>query len=165
MDLYIIRHAWAGQYGDPQWPDDSQRPLTKKGRKRFAAMVNILKRARHGTFAYRHKSDGSLPGNRENSWRKPDRPTGNNRPRRTSSSRRLGKPVGLDRPNKPSNIQQIAWVGHAPDVEHHYRRAYRPANASIRFAKGAVADVRFNDPIEIGGGELRWLVTAKLLDC
>ena len=44
MDLYIIRHAWAGQYGDPQWPDDAQRPLTKKGRKRFAALVGILSR-------------------------------------------------------------------------------------------------------------------------
>ena len=44
MDLYIIRHAWAGEYGDPQWPDDAQRPLTKKGRKRFADMVDILSR-------------------------------------------------------------------------------------------------------------------------
>ena len=44
MDLYIIRHAWAGQYGDPQWPDDAQRPLTKKGRKRFAAMAETLSR-------------------------------------------------------------------------------------------------------------------------
>ena len=26
MDLYIIRHAWAGHFGDPAWPDDSQRP-------------------------------------------------------------------------------------------------------------------------------------------
>ena len=42
MDLYVIRHAWAGHFGDPEWPDDSQRPLTPDGMKRFARMVEIL---------------------------------------------------------------------------------------------------------------------------
>ena len=35
----------------------------------------------------------------------------------------------------------------------------------IRFAKGAVAAVRFDDLPAVAEGELRWLVTAKLLGC
>ena len=42
MILYVIRHAWAGHYGDPAWPDDSQRPLTDEGRQRFARVVAEL---------------------------------------------------------------------------------------------------------------------------
>ena len=32
-------------------------------------------------------------------------------------------------------------------------------------AKGAVAAIRFEELPEIGGGELKWLATAKLLGC
>ena len=36
MELFIIRHAWAAERDDAAFPDDSLRPLTDKGRKRFA---------------------------------------------------------------------------------------------------------------------------------
>jgi hypothetical protein len=36
---------------------------------------------------------------------------------------------------------------------------------AIRFAKGAVAAVRFPDRVALAEGELRWLVTAKMLGC
>jgi phosphohistidine phosphatase len=35
MDLYIIRHAIAVDEGTPGYEEDSQRPLTEKGRKRM----------------------------------------------------------------------------------------------------------------------------------
>ena len=35
----------------------------------------------------------------------------------------------------------------------------------IRFAKGAIAAIRFDGPLVLGGGELQWLVTAKVLGC
>ena len=40
--LYIVRHAWAGHFGDPDYPDDRLRPLTEEGRERFCQMVDIL---------------------------------------------------------------------------------------------------------------------------
>ena len=46
MLLYIVRHAFAGQHGDPSYPDDSLRPLTKKGRKQFRRVVKKLCQAR-----------------------------------------------------------------------------------------------------------------------
>ena len=38
MVVYIVRHAAAGQHGDPRFPDDSLRP-TKEGRKCFRRLV------------------------------------------------------------------------------------------------------------------------------
>ncbi len=45
MDLYIVRHAWAGDRDDSRWPDDGMRPLTAEGKKRFARVVKKLVRA------------------------------------------------------------------------------------------------------------------------
>ena len=33
MNLYIIRHAWAAERDDGQWPDDDLRPLTAEGKR------------------------------------------------------------------------------------------------------------------------------------
>ena len=49
MLLYIVRHAFAGQHGDPRYPDDSLRPLTNKGRKQARRMIKKL--ARRGFVA------------------------------------------------------------------------------------------------------------------
>jgi phosphohistidine phosphatase len=39
MNLYIVRHAIAVQRGTPDYEDDSQRPLTDKGRKKMRKIV------------------------------------------------------------------------------------------------------------------------------
>ena len=35
MELYILRHGLAGEFGDPSYPDDSQRPLTAEGKRKM----------------------------------------------------------------------------------------------------------------------------------
>ena len=163
MDLYIIRHAWAGQYGDPQWPDDAQRPLTKKGRKRFAAMAEIL--SRRG-LAPSLIATSPMLRCRETAQILAD--ALNNHPQVADRDELL--PHGdLDSLLKWTAEQveensQIAWVGHAPDVGQITAALIGQANASIRFAKGAVAALRFAGAVEIGGAELRWLAPARLLD-
>ena len=42
MLLYIVRHAWAEERDDSIWPGDLERPLTDKGKKRFAQVVKKL---------------------------------------------------------------------------------------------------------------------------
>ena len=42
MFLYIARHAWAGERGDPRWPDDSLRELTPDGIERYTKVVKAL---------------------------------------------------------------------------------------------------------------------------
>ena len=43
MNLYIVRHAIAVQRGTPDYEDDSQRPLTDKGRKKMRKIVKGLR--------------------------------------------------------------------------------------------------------------------------
>jgi phosphohistidine phosphatase len=164
MDIYIIRHAWAGQYGDPKWPDDAQRPLTKKGRKRFATMVNIL------------NERGMAPSLIASSPMVRCQETA-----QILSANLINQPEIIERQEllphgelasllgwtaQQAEVHpQIAWVGHAPDVGHLTAALIGQPNGLISFAKGAIALVRFDGPVEIGGGELRWLVTPKLLDC
>jgi len=42
MFIYICRHAWAGERGDPKWPDDSLRELTPEGIDRYTHVVKTL---------------------------------------------------------------------------------------------------------------------------
>jgi len=164
MDLYIIRHAWAGQYGDPRWPDDTQRPLTKKGKKRFAAMVDILnQRGMEPTLIV------TSPAIRCRQTAQIVAEALIEQPQLIEREELLpsGDVESLLRwtAEQAQEHQQIAWVGHSPDVCLITAALIGQPNGSIRFAKGGVAAVRFGAQIEIGSGELRWLVTAKLLDC
>jgi phosphohistidine phosphatase SixA len=54
-------------------------------------------------------------------------------------------------------------VGHAPDVTYLTAALVGDSRAAIRFPKGSIAAIDFQDIPRIGQGELRWLVTAKLL--
>jgi len=42
MDIYIIRHAIAVDRGTPEYEDDSQRPLTDKGKKKMRQIAQGL---------------------------------------------------------------------------------------------------------------------------
>ena len=43
MLLLLVRHAHAGDRDPSQWPDDTQRPLTDKGRKTHAKVARTLR--------------------------------------------------------------------------------------------------------------------------
>ena len=164
MVLYIIRHAWAGPYGDPAWPDDFERPLTAEGSLRFAQVVRTLAER---DFGPQLVATSPLV-----------------RCRQTAEIVALQTPaepdvVNLDALMPGSNLaealawtasaadglEQVAWVGHAPDVGNLAGALLGDATAWIRFAKGAIAAIRFEGPPRVGEGELRWLATAKLLGC
>jgi len=164
MILYIIRHAWAGHYGDPAWPDDAARPLTEDGVERFARVVRKLV-----DRGFRPELVATSPLVRC---------------RQTAEIVARGVPgepeiVELDALMPGSDLdgllswtadqtkkcQELAWVGHAPDVGRLTGALIGEAGAWIRFAKGAVAAVEFHDVPQAGQGELRWIATAKLLGC
>ena len=114
MDLYIVRHAWAADRDDPQWPDDDLRPLTEDGKERFAQMAAKL-------------VDRGM---------KPELIATSPLVRCVETARLLAAAAGkaevveLDELRPGSDLdgllrwtvrqarkhQQIAWVGHAPDV-------------------------------------------------
>ncbi len=164
MDLYIIRHAQAGHFGDPQWPDDGQRPLTDAGRQRFARMIETL--AGRG-FEPQIIATSPLVRCVQTA--------------QVVAENSAGDPelVELDDLLPGGDLQsllqwtagqldywrQVAWVGHAPDVGRITSDLISEGDMEIRFAKGAIAAIRFHGPPEIGHGELRWLVTAKVVGC
>jgi phosphohistidine phosphatase len=161
MFIYIARHAWAGERGDPRWPDDSLRELTPEGIERYTEVVKAL--ADHGFAPARIVTSPYI------------------RCRQTADIIAKyvdGKPEidelealepgsDLDPLIEWTNEQggeDVCWVGHSPDVERLAAELIGDGAGRVRFAKGAVAAIGFEgDAANAGGGELYWLATAKLL--
>jgi phosphohistidine phosphatase len=160
MILYIVRHAWAEERDDERWPDDSERPLTADGQKRFNKLLKKLTDVR---FAPAIIATSPLLRCRQTAEviakRFPSQP----------------KIVPLDALAPKSDLEsliqwtaqhgnaEVAWVGHDPDVSHLAAGLIADGTMHIRFRKGAVAAICFEDAVGLGKGELQWLATAKLL--
>jgi phosphohistidine phosphatase len=159
--LYLVRHAWAGQHGDPRWPDDTLRPLTKDGKKRFS---EVVKRLAGAGFAPTLVATSPLVRAKETAdlivRHLPDEPE-------LIVLEELAPGSHLERlmawTNQHARGRDIAWVGHAPDIDHWAGGLLGCAPSALRFPKGAVAAIDFEDRLERGAGELRWLATARLL--
>lgn len=162
MQLFIVRHAYAGQRGDPRYPNDDLRPLTGKGRKRFARLIKKL--ARRG-FAPTLVATSPLVRCRQ---------TADVIAARLDLEDRV---VELDALRPDSQLDElvawtnqqssdvVAWVGHSPDVEQMAAGLLGARDGAVRFAKGAVAAVDFDGEVALDGGELAWLATPKSHGC
>jgi phosphohistidine phosphatase len=160
MFVYIARHAWAEERGDPRWPDDSLRPLTPEGIERYDQMVKSL--TRRG-FAPERIATSPYVRCRETAEIIAKRVAGNP-PIIELEDLEPGsylEPV-IDWTNKQGGVD-VCWVGHSPDVERFAAALVGDSSARIRFAKGAIAAIEFDDEALAAGGELYWLATAKLL--
>jgi phosphohistidine phosphatase len=160
MLLYIARHAWAGEHGDPRWPDDSLRELTPDGIDRYTKVVKAL--ADRGFEPERIATSPYA------------------RCRQTAeiiAAHVAGRPkiVELDALQPGSEMDpaldwsraqgsaNLCWVGHSPDVEYLTAALIGDAAARIRFAKGAVAAIDVDAKMTPGEGQLNWLITAKVI--
>jgi phosphohistidine phosphatase len=163
MDLYIIRHAWAEDRG-AAWPDDSLRPLTDEGRERMARMIeNLAERGFSPEIIAASPMVRCMQTAQIVAEQLADRP-------RVVSCEHLlpgGDPKLLLAwtEAETGKYEQIAWVGHAPDVDLFALALIGQGDGAIRFSKGAIAAIRFAGVPELGRGELRWLVTGKILGC
>jgi phosphohistidine phosphatase len=161
MFIYIVRHAWAYEHGDPRWPDDSQRPLEDEGAERFARVVKRL------------LDRGFEPAAIATSPYVRCRQTAD-----IVAAHAEGSPDVVELPalepgsdfatlcewtQQHADGESVAWVGHAPDVSLLAAALTGDGGAGIRFAKGAVAAIRVDDEVGPACGELHWLATAKLL--
>jgi len=160
MFVYIARHAWAAQRGDPRWPDDSLRPLTPEGTSRYEQVVQSL------------SSRGFAPERIATSPYTRCRETAVIIASRVHDSPPIEELEALEPGSdlkaliRWTNVQigaDVCWVGHSPDVELLAAALLGDAAARLRFAKGAVAAIAFDEEVIAGGGELYWLATAKLL--
>ncbi|MEN6405794.1 MAG: histidine phosphatase family protein [Thermoguttaceae bacterium] len=158
MDLYILRHAWAV---DRDSLDDALRPLSDDGRKRFAEMARRLVA---GGAAPELIATSPLTRCVETANLLADAAGGVDIVE-LDSLRSGGDAKALWQwtVRESREFKQIAWVGHAPDVELWTAALIGDAGGTIRLAKGAAAAIRFDDPPKLGEGQLQWLATAKLL--
>jgi phosphohistidine phosphatase len=162
MDLFIIRHAWAAQRDDAAYPDDSLRPLTDEGRERFARMIEALvprglaPQLIIASPMLRCQQTAEILAKAlgEKSkvvQRKELLPGGDPKHLLAATEKHA---AGLD---------QVAWVGHAPDVGFLAAALIGLDNGWLDLKKGSIAALAFPNSPELGRGELRWLVTAKIL--
>ncbi|MCA9235527.1 MAG: histidine phosphatase family protein [Planctomycetales bacterium] len=160
MFIYVARHAWAYQYGDERWPDDSQRPLEEAGRERYALVVGKL-----AEIGFAPDLIATSPYARCVQTAEVI----------AAETPRNPQIVTLDELAPGSDFEAliawtrsveadaVCWVGHAPDVSFLCGELIGCRAANIRFAKGAVAAVRAFEEPGGGCGELYWLATAKSL--
>ena len=160
MFIYIARHAWAHEFGDPRWPDDSQRELEFDGSERYISVVEAL--AERG---FEPQAVATSPFTRCRQTAELISHHTVNRPAVTELAA-LGPDSNLDALidwSRETRCDSLCWVGHAPDVGDLTAALIGGPRANIRFAKGAIAAIRYYSEIGAGGGELQWLVTAKSL--
>ena len=59
--------------------------------------------------------------------------------------------------------EDLAWVGHAPDVSYLAAELLGTQGLGLQFRKGAILALDFSDHIEWRHGRLSWFVWPKLL--
>ena len=160
MFLYIARHAWAGERGDPRWPDDSLRELTPDGIERYTKVVKAL-----ADRGFNPERIATSPFTR-------CRQTADIIAKYVDGKPKIDELEALEPGSDLESLLEWSraqsgadncWVGHSPDVEHLAAALIGETAAHIRFAKGAVAAIDIDADVVAGEGQLNWLVTAKLL--
>lgn len=160
MFIYIARHAWAGERGDPRWPDDSLRELTPEGMERFAKVVRALV-----ARGFEPERIATSPYARCRQTAEIIAKLARGKPTiEELAALEPGSDIGtLIEWTAAQDGANVCWVGHSPDVEDLAAELVSDGGAHLRFAKGAVAAVGFDDELTPGSGELHWLITAKVL--
>jgi phosphohistidine phosphatase len=162
MLIYLVRHAWAGQSGDARYADDTLRPLTDKGRKRFRRMTKKLAKRGVNPLAV---ATSALVRARETAQILSELCPAHPSVEVLDDLAPGGRLEPLLEWTRRQALAEVAWVGHAPDIECQAADLIGAGNGQIGFEKGAVAAIRFAGPISAGAGELLWLATADLLRC
>jgi phosphohistidine phosphatase len=162
MDLYLIRHAEAGESDYAKWPDDAARPLTAEGEKRF-------RRAAKGLRDLGVTVDVVLSSPWVRAWRTAEL---------LEKEARWPQPLpceALESGRAPAEVLQalqpftgvsaIALVGHEPSLHEltSYLLTADTGHAQVEMGKGGVARLEIGEGLRPGSAHLRWLLTQKLL--
>lgn len=162
MDVYLVRHAAAHGRDPERWPDDSFRPLTPEGEDAF-------RRSLPGLAQLAPRVDALLSSPFERAWR---------------TAEVLNELEGWPAPKSWAPLEPtlppekaalvleaygaaeaVAVVGHRPGLHElaSYLLTGEADGAEIAIKKGGVVCVRFEGAFSPGAGQLRWLVTPKIL--
>ena len=159
LELYLIRHGLAAERGE-EYPDDSKRPLTNEG---IASLRKEVKALAALEVSFDHIITSPLVRAKQTAevfaQHLPSKPS-------LSTSDNLapaGSPPGVVQDVvKHARKGRIALVGHEPNLGELAARLIG-AKAPIEFKKGGVCRIDFEVLPPKGTGQLRWLVTPKML--
>jgi phosphohistidine phosphatase len=156
VELFVVRHAIAFERDAERWPDDADRPLTRKGEKLF-------RRAARGAVTVADRPDVMLSSPYARAWRTAEilHEEGWPEPQRFDA-------LEAERSPEEAILALAAWagadkvaiVGHRPQLGLLCGKLAR--GEAIELKKGAVARLSV-DSFEPGGATLRWLLSPNLL--
>jgi len=160
--VYLVRHAPAGEYDAERWPDDSRRPLTPRGSRKFA-------RAAAGLRQIAETPEVVLASPFVRAWETAvilERCSGWPVPRASgflSSGRRADD--GLTALREVTGDGPVALVGHEPIMGELTSLLLTgdSARLSIPFKKGGIACLNIDRQVVPGGATLVWLATPGML--
>ena len=157
--LYFIRHGLAEARGDA-WPDDAKRPLTDEGMSR-------LRKAARGLARLGVKVEVVLSSPLVRARQTAELLAGGFDPRPSIVNVDSLAPDGtyaavIADLEKHARKSRIALVGHEPMIGELAARLIGSRHP-IEFKKGAVCRIDVEDLPPAGPGDLRWMLTPKIL--
>jgi len=155
-ELYLLRHAHAGDPGGWNGPDE-QRPLSDKGRKQTERLGRFL-------AAVGFRPDAILTSPKVRAAQTAEGVAAH-LDMKISDDERLGGQLGMAELegvlHDAGDPERLLVVGHDPDFSE--LLALLCGTSELPMRKGALARVDVRRPLEAGGGTLRWLVPPDLL--
>jgi phosphohistidine phosphatase len=161
MDLYLVRHATAYDRDASRWRDDSARPLTPQGRKRFG-------RAARGVRRVLSAPDVLLSSPFVRAWataeileREAQWPA----PKACDALAEHDVLAVLDAVAAHRDAACVALVGHEPDMSMfaaHLLRVASATAAALEFRKGTIAHLRIEPGPDAHAGIRRATLVALL---
>jgi phosphohistidine phosphatase len=158
-ELYLIRHGLAEERGEA-WPDDAKRPLTEDG-------IDRMRKAARGLARLGAVIDVVLTSPLVRARQTADIVASAIEPRPSLVNAESLAPSGtyaavVAELEKHAKKTRIALVGHEPNIGELAARLIGSRHA-IEFKKGAVCRIDVETLPPSGPGDLRWLMTAKML--
>jgi len=159
MRVLIVRHGASEQRDAQRWPDDSRRPLTARGVRRFAALADAVGRLEP-------RVDAILSSRWTRAWQTAELLTEHAHwPKPTAEpTLELARAEDIvDAVLARNRDQTVAVVGHEPTLSELVSRLMtgRDDGLNVKLKKGAVVCVDVTGGA--GEAELRWMVTPKML--
>src|SRR5437867_4148364 len=158
-ELYVIRHALAEDRGDA-WPDDSKRPLSEDG-------IARMRKAARGLARLGVTLDVVLTSSLVRAKQTAEIVAAAMNPRPTVSTIDSLAPGGtyleiVADLEKHARRTRIALVGHEPGLGEFAARLIGSRHP-IELKKGAICRIDLESIPPAGPGDLRWLLTKKIM--
>jgi phosphohistidine phosphatase len=158
-ELYVIRHGLAEERSEA-WPDDNKRPLTPDG-------ISRMRKAVRGLAHLGVTIDSVLTSPLVRARQTAEIVAGGIEPRPSLINIDSLAPDGsyaaiIADLEKHGRRQRIALVGHEPSIGELAARLIGSRHA-LEFKKGAICRIDLDELPPVSPGDLRWMLTPKIL--